>query len=578
MVPNSQTHVIVNPAITMRGSGGALRALSWQTGSSMTFQPDAVVSSSTYFFTVTEGLNMNGNFNTFFLRGASTRRLAARFGGVSNITNGNNILIGAGADWGNISGTFNTINVGGSNSSVVVDPGGTMTADLNLTNNSGARISGSLGLRNLNVSSGSRFELLNGGSLNADPFVLTRVRVDGGTMLLRGGSNMNTNGPGYQMNLLNGGVFSSSGNSHVNILTSIGGQIDLLGGTNRFDRLISNSSNFTVSSSATFSSGNVTINGGTFNYSNNASINAAEIRLNGGTINTSQFSTTALGANVFFANGNINANIVGGASDHISLSGTLNLGNQSSANGFNYGGSLDIARHHANLLDQDIAHLGFETNMTNGGQLSSTNGIELLAGRVLNASGMAQVNGFFKNQGAVNASLLEGEVLEFTGDVSGEGLFTGNILLSNTFDPGNSTALVSFENLQFGAEHELNFELGGLIAGDEFDKLTVSGDLDLAGLLNIELIDGFQLGSDDVFEIISVDGLLNGQFAGLEHGDLVGNFGGQDLFISYKFGDGNNVALVSNAAAVPEPGSLFFAGCYARCLCDNHTQTPAQLM
>jgi len=34
---------------------------------------------------------------------------------------------------------------------------------------------------------------------------------------------------------------------------------------------------------------------------------------------------------------------------------------------------------------------------------------------------------------------------------------------------------------------------------------------------------------------------------------LVGNFGGEDLFISYTAGDGNDVALFT---AVPEPSSL----------------------
>lgn len=556
-VPNDQTRIFIGPAVSLRGSGSVLRALSMQTGSSMTFQPDPVVTSLPFSLRVTEGLNMNGSFNTFFLRGASTRRLDARFGTVSNISSGNNILIGAGADWGNMFGTFNTINVDGSNSSVSVDAGGTMTADLNFTNGSNAMIRGDLSLRNLNVSSGSRFELLNGGTFSADPTVLTRVRVDGGSMLLRGGSNMVSNGPGYQLNLLNGAVFSTSGNSHVGFATSNNSQIDLLGGVTRIDTFVSNNSAVNVSGSADLIASNrITINGGTFNYSNSDSIDVTELRLNGGTINTSQFSATDIGANVVRASGNINANIVGGTQDNINLTGTLNLGNLSSTNGFNYGGRLNIDRHHAIVLDQDIAHLGFETIMTHGGQLSSTNGIELLAGRELIATGNAQVNGTFKNQGTVNGSLVANELLEFTGNVSGEGDFTGNILLSDSFDPGNSTASVSFENLQFGESHELNLEIGGLLAGDEFDRLTVAGDLTIDGQLNIELIDGFQLGTNDVFEIIDVDGTLTGQFDGLDHGDLFGNFGGQDLFISYKYGDGNNVALVSNIAAVPEPASF----------------------
>jgi hypothetical protein len=52
--------------------------------------------------------------------------------------------------------------------------------------------------------------------------------------------------------------------------------------------------------------------------------------------------------------------------------------------------------------------------------------------------------------------------------------------------------------------------------------------------------------------IADVVGVLSGQFSGLGEGALVASFGGQDLFISYAAGDGNDVALFT---AVPEPGA-----------------------
>ena len=57
----------------------------------------------------------------------------------------------------------------------------------------------------------------------------------------------------------------------------------------------------------------------------------------------------------------------------------------------------------------------------------------------------------------------------------------------------------------------------------------------------------------NVFEILRVDGTLSGKYEGLDEGDLVGNFGGQDLFITY-LGDGGGVALYTNA--VPEPTTV----------------------
>ncbi|MDG2185479.1 MAG: PEP-CTERM sorting domain-containing protein [Mariniblastus sp.] len=50
-------------------------------------------------------------------------------------------------------------------------------------------------------------------------------------------------------------------------------------------------------------------------------------------------------------------------------------------------------------------------------------------------------------------------------------------------------------------------------------------------------------------------GTLSGQYEGLGEGARVGNFGGQDLFITYGgMGDGGGVALFTNA--VPEPTTM----------------------
>ncbi len=58
-----------------------------------------------------------------------------------------------------------------------------------------------------------------------------------------------------------------------------------------------------------------------------------------------------------------------------------------------------------------------------------------------------------------------------------------------------------------------------------------------------------------VFEFLRVGGTLSGQYDELGEGDLVGNFGGQDLFITYGgMGDGGGVALFTNV--VPEPTTV----------------------
>jgi hypothetical protein len=84
--------------------------------------------------------------------------------------------------------------------------------------------------------------------------------------------------------------------------------------------------------------------------------------------------------------------------------------------------------------------------------------------------------------------------------------------------------------------------MGGTIAGAQFDQLMVAGDLALNGVLEITLLEGFLPVYSQQYTIIDVSGVQTGQFEGLTEGSLVGHFG-QDLFITYSGGDGNDVAL-----------------------------------
>jgi hypothetical protein len=119
--------------------------------------------------------------------------------------------------------------------------------------------------------------------------------------------------------------------------------------------------------------------------------------------------------------------------------------------------------------------------------------------------------------------------------------------------PGNSPASVTFDgNLFLGVSSDVFLELGGPSQG-EFDQLRVTGDLNLAGDLFVSLIDGHTLDFNQRYLVGDIGGTLLGRFNGLGEGDLVGLFGGHELFISYAAGSGNDIALYT---AVPEPGAL----------------------
>lgn len=152
----------------------------------------------------------------------------------------------------------------------------------------------------------------------------------------------------------------------------------------------------------------------------------------------------------------------------------------------------------------------------------------------------------------VNLTATDGLTIADNGVLTGQGTITGDVTSFGTIRPGDSAGSLSFDgNLILESTSNLFIELGGFLDG-EYDKFVVSGDLNLNGNLSVDLIDGHSLWFNQQYLIGEVGGSLAGQFFGLSEGDIVGNFGGMDLFISYSMGSGNSVGLFT---AVPEPSS-----------------------
>ena len=253
--------------------------------------------------------------------------------------------------------------------------------------------------------------------------------------------------------------------------------------------------------------------------------------------------------------GIVSTSISGNVGSEIVSFGDLSLGNLSSSTGFEFGGTLDVGGNSVILHDSNNAVLGVDT-ILDGGRLISINGIELQSGNqltTLSTTGEnSLIDGAFTNNGTVHGATTEGDYLIFTDDVDGAGSFTGNVLFSDAFNPGNSPGVVSLENILLDSSSTLGIELAGIDFG-QFDMLDISGDAVLEGALDVSLINGFELGASQEFLILDIDGSVTGLFAGFGEGDLVGNFGGRDLFISYSAGNGNDVALFT---AVPEPAAM----------------------
>lgn len=170
----------------------------------------------------------------------------------------------------------------------------------------------------------------------------------------------------------------------------------------------------------------------------------------------------------------------------------------------------------------------------------------------------------------INGSLGDTAVTVDGGTFGGTGTVGGSVTVgAATFAPGASPGSLEIAgDLTLGSGTITSIELGGasftLNGAEEYDRTKLTGSapaVTFAGTLALSLFGGFTPDDYQAFGIFQLDSgaTVNGTFASLGEGALVGTFGGKDLFITYQgdFGDsgpvatfgGNDVVLYS----VPEP-------------------------
>ncbi len=137
--------------------------------------------------------------------------------------------------------------------------------------------------------------------------------------------------------------------------------------------------------------------------------------------------------------------------------------------------------------------------------------------------------------GSAAVDVFNGATLGGTGSVAG----TVSIVNGATLAPGMSTGAFSIGgNLDVSNGASLAIELGGTIAGDEYDRVEVTGFADLLGDLDVTLIDSFTPSAGDSFAFLFASGGFNAAFANLNLPDLSAdglewllNPGGSTLFL-----------------------------------------------
>ena len=164
---------------------------------------------------------------------------------------------------------------------------------------------------------------------------------------------------------------------------------------------------------------------------------------------------------------------------------------------------------------------------------------------------IGRVEGSITNNGS-RTIVPGGTTLIASGQVTGTSPFegTGLIRLNGGLSPGNGVGSIEFEcDADFGAGAQINIELGGTIAGSQYDQVRFN-DISLAGTLNVIPVNNFQPTPGQLFTIMEIDGNRIGSLNGLSQGAVAATIGNTNLEIDYFGGDGNDVVLNAVSAGV----------------------------
>ena len=205
-----------------------------------------------------------------------------------------------------------------------------------------------------------------------------------------------------------------------------------------------------------------------------------------------------------------------------------------------------------NIMVRD-ATLRFGGGMVNQGSMGLSFGTSDIFGNINNDGGTVVVSGasnvsFYDdliNNGTVRVS--EGSMAVYFGSVSGTGSFTGSgtNFFEGDLSPGSSPGSMSFEgDVVLGTFATTQVELAGVTEG-EYDRLLVAGTLEVDGVLEIELLDGFSPVTATDFQIFDF-GTLFGTFDSVLLPDLPGML---DWDSSHLYSSGT-------LSVIPEPATL----------------------
>ncbi|XHR29715.1 MAG: autotransporter-associated beta strand repeat-containing protein [Chthoniobacteraceae bacterium] len=359
------------------------------------------------------------------------------------------------------------------------------------------------------LSVGGDVTVATSGTLNLAGLGLTEVASSGGT-------NGGLNGNGTVINNTSGTATltldTTNGNGSFSGVIKDGTGVVALTKNGTGTQVLSGSNSYTGATTVT--GGTLTING-SLAAGSTVSITAATLAGSG-----------TVGGSVSSTDGTLNGS-------GLSL-GATTLKGTSTLKGYNIASSVTVA----------------SGTTTLSGTTKSTSALSVSAGATLNADG------------TIAGSATVGGLLK------GNSTITGNLTLtSGTLAPGNSAGITKVQgNFSTDASSTLVAEVSGTDAGTSYDQVQVSGNVTLAGTLDLSTLSGLTLGSTITLIDNTGSGTTTGYFVTLitsgstytltSNSNYTFTVGSTEYLLSYTSsteGDGysNDVTLT----VVPEPST-----------------------
>ncbi|QGQ29689.1 LamG-like jellyroll fold domain-containing protein [Gimesia maris] len=187
----------------------------------------------------------------------------------------------------------------------------------------------------------------------------------------------------------------------------------------------------------------------------------------------------------------------------------------------------------------------------NGSLIKTGEGELILSGTSSYTGSTSVINGTL----IIDGSLTTAEVtVDANAVLGGSGVINADVTVHSdgSFTPGSSPGFISTEYLTLEAGSALDVEINGTTAGSEYDQVQVTGEVNLTGA-KLNISSTFTAAAGTEFLLIDNDDVdsVTGEFVDRAEGTLF-SFNGNQVYITYQGGDGNDVVLIVNSPPVAD--------------------------